>query len=99
MPAATATSYIESSSSNFYRSTPADGDIPLKRKFVRVGSAPRQNHHSDNQRRGPARRKISQKEKALLPTQPDMIMHLDFRGGYSCNMMTREQFIAAGGWA
>ena len=87
------TTYIESSSSNFYRSSPRPGDILLKKKYRTGGSAPRQNHHSDN--------KGTNRHKNPNPTSyaPVRVKVLDMRRGMRTVMMTQEQFAALDwGW-
>ena len=66
--------YITSNSKSSYRSDQFPGDIPLKAKYRAGGSAPRHNKHSDNGRVGPKRHKLNDRQKALLPPQPEKIM-------------------------
>ena len=67
-------------------------EIPLKRKYLVGGTAPKQNKHSDNQGTGAHRHKLTAKQKAALPKQPVMVRVVDLRDGYSNRMMTAREF-------
>jgi hypothetical protein len=92
--------YIDSHSKKWYRSDVPEGSMPLKARLIAGGSARRQNHHSDNQRRPGqlARHKLSDKEKRELPFQEKMVMVAEVSKGTN-RMMTATDFAALSwGW-